>query len=179
MDKGEKILEVYRNRKHKYRQLSVFLGLILFFIIVLYYVRLDPFGAFLSLFCVILFLFYTIQLVLRDTKNSVLIIYENGVHSELLRHSGACFIPWKDIDNVVLDSTEAKGKWLDVLRLVIASDLNYNRKLPLRTQLFSLEKDFVGDALSIPVKYILDVDPLVLLKTSKTALEEYRVKHGA
>jgi len=179
MDKGETIFEVYRNRKHKYRQLSVFLGLILFFIIVLYYVRLDPFGAFLSLFCLILFWFYTIQLVLRNTKTSVLTIYENGIHSELLAHSGAYFIPWKDIDNVVLDSTEAKGKWLNVLRLVIASDLHYNRKLPLRTQLFSLEKGFVGDALSIPVTYILDVGPLVLLKTSKTALEEYRAKHGA
>ncbi len=178
MDKGDKILDVYRERKHKYLQITVFLGFACFLILSLYFVRVDPSAVFLNSLCLILCLFFTIQAVLRDTKNPALILYENGIQSDLLTHSGARFILWEDIDNVVLESAEFMGKSVEVLRLIISSDLNYRRKLPLRIRLFSLEKSYLEDALSIPVSSVLSVDSLLLLKSSKTALENYRVKHG-
>lgn len=178
MDKGDKILDVYRERKHKYLQITVFLGFAFFLILSLYFVRLDSFAVFLNSLCLILCLFFTIQAVLRDTKNPVLTLYENGIQSDLLNHSGARFIPWEDIDNVVLESAGFMGKSVEVLRLIILLDLNYKRKLSLRTQLFSLEKGYLEDALSIPISNVLSIDSLLLLKSSKITLEKYRAKHG-
>tara|TARA_B100001989_G_scaffold249291_1_gene224324 strand:- start:2390 stop:2920 length:531 start_codon:yes stop_codon:yes gene_type:complete len=172
---GRLLLEVSRGKSLKWKRVlfSLLMISLLFAAFTRYYSNVPI--AFSIALCVMPFLYIAIKELTLDRKTAILIIFEKGIKSELLKPSGSDFISWHDIKKIELaERTEPyyAGK-CTYLELIPKNETKYKKGLG-ETWVFG-QNEYGYNTMSFNISHGLDVDPEYLYSVCLSAHESAKI----